>query len=224
MRRLLPLILLLCAIRVLHAEGEKFSLRTLALTPGAFPKVWTMDSSKPVPLEFSTSQPSEPLRLGRTNPFPIYQGELGDKGLPADKAPAMLKLPDGPGILLLGWTDQEKPRFLPVADTAFSGKYNDWFVINASAKQVAIQVGTNEAPVIIQPGARVPLKISQPSGEGAPVTMASKEEKEWQKFFSTYWPVHSDKRCLVVIVPAGERIEARLIFEELERAVPKDGE
>ncbi|MES2660019.1 MAG: hypothetical protein V4689_15465 [Verrucomicrobiota bacterium] len=222
MRRLLPFVLLLGICRPLSAEGEKFSLRTLALTPGEFPQVWTMDSSKPVLLEFSSSQPSEPLRLGRTNPFPIYLSEPGDKGQSADKSPAMLKLPEGPGILLLGLMDQEKPRFLPIADTAFAGKFNDWFVINVSAKQVAIQVGTAVAPVVIEPGARMPLKINQPSGEGAPVTMASKEEKEWRKFFSTYWPVHADKRCLVVIVPNGERIEARLIFEELERAVPKD--
>gem|GEM_PF-5168935 len=221
MRFTVSLCLALGLSQALPAQVEKISIRTLAIAPAEFPQLWGMDSTKPVLLEFSPIQPSEPYQLLRSSPFAIYQGALNDKGKPADPAPTLLKLPEGPGILLLSWIYEGKVKFMPIKDTNSSGKYNDWYVINTTAKSIAIQVGTAK-PVAIPPGAHQPLQIDQPAGQGAAIVMASKEDQAWQKFFSTYWPVQGDKRCLVLLVQTGESIEVKQIFEDLARAVPKE--
>jgi len=203
------------------AQQESLALRTLAISPGEFPQLWAMSASKAVKLEFSTVQPSEIYQLSGANPLPVYVGPLGEKGLPSDKAPAMLKLPASNGVLLLGWMQGGLPKFMPIPDMPAAGKYNDWAVINATAKEVALQIGISTKPVILPAGSNQALRIDAPAGQGTPVIMASKEGQNWQKFFSTYWPVQSDQRCLIVVFQTADQLEAKQIFENLDRSPPQ---
>lgn len=220
--RPITLLLFLVGLSIpLQAQQEKIAVRTLAVTAGEYPSLWAMDSTTPVKLEFPSIQPSEPYRLTRANPFPLYQGALDAKGKPADPNTALLKLPEGGEILLLTWMQAGKVKFLPIQDTTATGKYNDWLVLNMTSKSIGIQVGATSKPSVFPTGACKPLHIDAPAGEGAPIIMASNENETWNKFFSTYWPVHADKRCLVLLVQVGDSIEVRQIFEPLERKVAK---
>ncbi|MBC7927868.1 MAG: hypothetical protein H7039_19655 [Bryobacteraceae bacterium] len=192
-------------------------MRTLSMTSDEYPPIWAMDSTTPVSLTFSSVQPSAPYRLTRSNPIRVFQGALDDKGKPQDVESNAIRLPEASGILLLSWFQTGKPKFLAIQDTPESGRYNDWFLINSTAKSVAIQVGQATKPVVIQPGSQQILKIDCPADQGAATTLAYKEEDTWRKFFSTYLPVHKDQRCMIVLVQTGEKIQVKQIFENLDR-------
>jgi hypothetical protein len=224
MRALTALLFLLTFPQSLVAQEEMISIRTLAITPTEFPTCWGIGAKDPVQLEFSAIQPSRPYRLSRSNPFRIHVGELDEKGKPTDPAPALLKLPVVSEILLLGWMQAGKPRFLPIPDTSSAGSYNDWYFINTTAKQIAIQAGASAKPVVLAPGSNRVLKIDSPAGVGAAIVMASMQDGDWRKFFSSYWPVQADKRCVILLVQTGEQIEVRQIFDNLERSLPKAGD
>ncbi len=222
MRRLIPLFILACLPQLALAQGDKVSLRALALTSGEFPDLWALNAATPVKIGFSPVQPSETIRVNRANPWPVYQGALNEQGNPVDASPAKLRLPEAPGILLLGWMLDGKVRLVPVPDSNPAGKFDDWFLINASSKSIAVQVGATNKPVVFKSAAHEVFKINVKAGEGAAIVMASQEGATWTKFFSTYWPVHADKRCLIVVTESEDRIEAKQIFEELKREVRKD--
>ncbi len=201
----------------LHGQQEKISVRTLAITPGEFPAVWAMDGTVAVKLEFPSVQPSTFQEVTRAGDLPLYQGELDEKGKPKDTSPTLLKLPEGSEILLLAWMQEGKVRFLPVRDAAASGKFNDWLVVNMTHKSVGIQIGEGVKPVVFPAVSCKTLRIDRPAGEATAVVMAGNDSGTWNKFYSTYWPVQADKRCLVLLVQVGENIEVRQIFEELDR-------
>lgn len=221
-RNPIALLLSLSALALPAGAGEKIALRTLAVTPGDYPALWAMDASSPVKLEFPSVQPSAPARITGVNPLPLYQKEPGGDASAAGPPPAMLKIPEGGDILLLAWINQGKPNFLPIRDTSLSGKFNDWFVINTTGKSVGVQVGETTKPVVFPAGGSGPLRITAPAGEGAAVIMAANDNNTWSKFFSTYWPVAADKRCLVLIVETGGNIEVKQILEDLERKPIKE--
>lgn len=202
----------------LRGQEEKMSVRTLAITPGEFPEIWAMDASKAVKVEFSDIQPSEGLQVNRGASLALFQGGLDEKGKPKDAAPVTVKVPGTGNVLLLGWIQAGKPKFLALPDATVSGKFNQWLVVNMTQKNVGIQVGTPPKSTSFAPVSSKVLDVDHPAGKGIPIVMASKEDKTWNKFFSTYWPVHDDKRCLVLLVQIGDKIEARQIFEDLSRA------
>jgi len=223
--RIVTLLLFLAGLSIpLQGQQEKVSVRTLAITPGEFPTVWGLDSTTAVKLEFPTVQPSEAYQLSRDANFPIYQGELDEKGKPRDTSPSLLKLPEGDDLLLLAWMQEGKLKLLPVRDAPASGKANDWLVVNMTHKSVGIQVGENKQPVAFPAVSCKPFHIDRPAGEATAIVMAGNDNGTWNKFFSTYWPVPADKRCLILLVQIGENIEVRQIFEDLNRKATKAAE
>ena len=148
------------------AQSEKLDLRTLSLGSTDFPQLWAMNAATPVEIAFSTIQPSEPLRLNRTDPLRIFKGALNDKGQPADPTPTLVKLPTDSSILLLGWMVADTPRFFPIPDPFTAARTDDWLVINSTAKNVAIQIGATPNPPPSSPRHTPPSASQHPSMKG----------------------------------------------------------
>jgi hypothetical protein len=205
----------------LLAQSEKLDLRTLSLGSAEFPQLWAMNATTPVAIAFSTIQPSEPLRLTRTDPLRIFKGKLTDKGQPADPTPTLVKLPADSSILLLGWMAGETPRFFPIPDPFTAARTDDWLVINSTTKPIAIQIGANTQPTPVKPSSHAPVRVTAPVNEGAAVIVAIPKDPGWKTIYSTYWPIYPDKRCLVLIVEDGPKIRVKVIADEFKKPAAK---
>ena len=178
-----------CLTSSLEAQAGKLQLRTLLLGSALLPRLWAMDATTPVAIQFSSIQPSEPLRIERSNPLRLFQGELNVKGLPADLAPTLVKLPDVGSVLILGWMAESVPRFFPIPDPFASAQHDDWLVINTTTRSVAIQIGASTKPTIVKPGTHSPMRVTAPVNEGAAVIVAVGKNEVWKTIYSTYWPI-----------------------------------
>jgi hypothetical protein len=221
MRLLILFCLVLAAHATLSAQSAKVTLRTLAMNATPLPDdLWTLGDSDAVALSFSTVQPSEPFRIKRLSPMPVYQGKRAEKGKPTDADPSLIRLPENASaVLLLGWINsQNTPQFLAIPDPFATAKRDDWMIINASPTEIALKIGANAKPFLIKPSSHQAIRITAPANEGAAVTIATRVGEEWQTFYSTYWPVYEDKRCIILFTPGEDRIQVKQIFEELAKA------
>ena len=218
MRFLIPLCLIL-GHATLAAQPAEITLRTLAMNATPLPeKLWTVDGSDAVSLGFSTVQPSETVNVRRLSPMPIYQGPLDEKGKPLDAAPTLVKLPaNASAILLLGWMNRDKPAFLPIPDPFATAKRDDWMIINATPTEIALKIGADAKPFLIKGNSHQPIRVGVPADQGAAVTIATRKGEDWRTFYSTYWPIYQDKRCIILFTAGEERIQVKQIFEELQK-------
>lgn len=205
------LILSIQLLSVFSAASEVVTVRTLAIDKSEFPKLWITVAGKPFPLEFPGFKPSTPFRADRSNPLLVHSGELDVNGLPADKSPSLVRLPSDSSILLLGWTVEDKPRFIAIPDPFLKAGQDDWLIINTTARAIGIQIGASTEPTKIQPEKSQVVKVSAPANQGAATVMASLLEGEWKSFYSTYWPIFEDKRCIVLITQQGEKMRVKVI-------------
>ena len=220
-----PFLILLAAaalVSPLWAQAEKLNLRTLALGSAEFPQLWAMHGTTPVAIPFSPIQPSDPLRLDHTEPLRIFKGKLGEKGLPTDPAPTLVKLPTDSSILLLGWMVAESPRFFPIPDSFAAARPDDWIVINTTTRSIAIQIGASTKPTPVKPASHTPIRVTAPANEGAAVIVATPKDDGWKTIYSTYWPIYPDKRCLVLIVEDGAKTRVKVISDEFKKPAAKD--
>ncbi len=217
MRFILPLFLFLWCMVPVKAQSSKVAVRTLSLYPAPMPELYTPDGKELIPLEFTDVQPSEPTKLDRLKSLPIYTTPV----IPEGEAPPpySVRLPgNASAVLLLGWLGpEEKPQFLAIPDPSASARQDDWMVINSTKQNVAIQVGVKSKPVPVKAGSHQTIKVNVPVNRGAGITMAAPKGDEWKTFYSTYWPVHPDRRYLILIVQDGEKMRVKPIFEFLPK-------
>jgi len=217
LRKILALLVVAALAPLIQAQTEKLTIRTLSLGSATFPKLWAMEGTTSVAVPFSKIQPSEPLRLDGGNPLRMFKGELNEKGLPADTAPTLVKIPTESSILLLGWMDGETPHFFPIPDPFTIAKHDDWLVINASTLPVAVQIGAATKPTTIKPSSHSSIRVTAPVNAGAAVVIAAQKENAWKTIYSTYWPIYPDKRCLVVIAQDGKKMRINVISDEFKK-------
>ncbi len=217
MRIILPLYLLVWSLLPIAAQSSKLSIRTLSLYPVPMPELYTPDGKELVPLKFTDIQPSEPLKVDRLKGLPIYTSPV----IPEGKAPPpyLVKLPGtASSILLLGWLGpEETPQFLAIPDPSATARRSDWMVINSTKNNVALQIGINTKPMPIKAGSHQTIEVNVPVNTGAGVTMATLHKEKWKTFYSTYWPIYADKRCLILIVQDGPKMRVKQIFEDLPK-------
>lgn len=209
-----PLVLLFAAN--LAFSQEKINFRTLALAQSKFPELWTIESGKAVQISFSSAQPSAAISADRTNSLSIYKGTLDANGRPTETTPSLVKLPASSSILLLGWMAGENPGFLAIEDPFATMKHDDWLVINSTKSALAIQIGETARPLPVKANSHQLVKITASSGTGAAVTVASLQlDGKWKAVYSSYWPIYSDKRGLVVVVQNGARLNVNYITDSV---------
>jgi len=204
-----------------HLSAETISVRTLALRSGEMPEVYLKGPEQYLLLEFSSAQPTEPVRAVAGDPLVLYTSEMNDKGEQVFTPVHKLKIPTGSsGILLLAWTSGGETRYVAIKDNFESARYNDWLLINAATRPVAFKVGENTKAMVVAPGKSTTHRISAKAGKGATVLAQAPFDGKAKTFFSTYWPVHPGKRCVVLFVDDGPKIRVKRISDKL--APPRD--
>lgn len=214
------LLLLLAASALAPAVGsgaeKTIGVRTLGLGGAGMPELFMRGTKDHLPVRFSAVQPSEPLRVAYQNPLPLFRLEEGPDGGQVFAPAGTVKLPaSSKGILLLGWQSGKELRFTAIRDDFGSAGAGDWLLINASDKQVAFQVGKGAKAVQVKPGASATYRVTAKKNEGAAVTAGIPDGTEWKMFYSTYWPVYPDKRCLVLFFADGGKVRVKRITDRI---------
>ncbi len=200
----------------MHVSAQTISVRTLAFRSGEIPEVYLKGPEQYLSLEFSAVQPSEPVRAVAVDQLVLYASEINDKGEQVFAPVQKLKIPPGSsGILLLAWANGEKMRYVAIKDNFESARYNDWLLINAATRPVAFKVGENTKAMVVAPGKSTTHRISAKAGKGATVLAQAPFDGKAKTFFSTYWPVHPGKRCVVLFVDDGPKIRVKRISDRL---------
>jgi len=222
-RRSLLCLTFLALAAGLPATGQTIVVRTLAMRSDPLPEVFVTDGKEHQALRFSAVQPGEPLRALAANPLPLYRSQMDAKGKQAFVVAHQVKLPAGAkGILLLGWTVGDHPRYVAIKDDFASARFNDWLLINAASRPVAFKVGDDAKAMVVTPGTSAGYRVTAAQGQGAAVLAQAPIRGEPKVFFSTYWPVHADKRTVVLFADDGpERILVKRISDKLAPPEPQ---
>lgn len=211
---------LLC---ILPASAQTIDIRTLALRGGDMPEVHVMGPKGHFPLKFSAVQPTETVRALSANPLPLYRSETAADGKPEFIVAHQVKVPNGArGILLLAWSVGDEARYLAINDDFAAAGYNDWLLINTSARQIAFKVGETGKPILLNPGVSATHRISVTKGTGATVLAQAPINGKNKIFYSTYWPVHAEKRSVVLFADDGPKIIVKRISDQLAGATPDE--
>jgi hypothetical protein len=200
-------------------SAQTISVRTLALRADPLPEVYLQGPKGHHALSFSATQPDEAVQVVAANPLPLYTSGLDSEGKEAFVVAQTVKVPAGAkGILLLAWKSDEETRYVAINDDFATARFNDWLLINAGVKPIAFSVGENSQPAVIAPGAAMTHRIEADKGKGAAVLAQAPFKGKAKTFFSTYWPVHADKRTIVIFVDDGSKIRVKRISDKLAPA------
>lgn len=209
-------LLVLSVISTLPVLAQTIEVRTLALRSGEMPEVHLKGEKDYQALRFSSVQPAEAVRALAANPLPLFVRGMDEKGKPSFVISGQVKLPaDAKGILLLGWIEGKEPRYIAIKDDFAAARFNDWLLINASSKPVALKVGDIAKPLLLKPGVAATHRIDAPAGQGAAVIAQAPVDGESKVFYSTYWPVQNGKRAVVLFVDDGRGIAVKRIMDRL---------
>lgn len=199
-----------------HAQPEsRFPLRVMALAEGELPEVYVKAGADYVLLEFSATQPSPTISSSYANPLPLYKRQKTSAGKDDYTMTARIPLPESrKGILLLGWGTSDKADYLAIADDFTGSSSADWLLINGTTKTLAMQLGKDTQFVKVQPGGATPFRVMAELNKGAAVNIAEPAEgNKWKTFYSTYWPIYPDRRCLVLFLNTGGKIKVKKISD-----------
>lgn len=206
----LLILLTLCASRLVTAQESSFSLRCLSLDGSEVATSYVTTSKGVEKLEFGTFQPSKRIQVKGSGVIAIY-AEVPSEDKPS-KPSQMVELPSSAAeVLLLGWQEGKKVRYTAIPDTVSTSKR--WLLINASHSPIAFQIGEKQKPLVIKPGDTKSFLPSSYRAEGLPVKAMAEVNGKARKIYSTYWPVKSAERCLILFVPDGDDIKVKRIVE-----------
>jgi hypothetical protein len=167
-------------------------------------------------IHFLSSQPVELIKAIVESELYLYEKKMNDEGQEVYEIAERIKLPFGArGILLLGWKDEGKYRYLAIKDHFSDAKYNDWLMINTTSKTLGIQVGKKKKPFFLKPKQETECKIDSPAEVGAAVIGRANLEGEVKEFYSTYWPIRKGERSIVVFVDQKNKIIVKKISDIL---------
>ncbi len=205
--------------QALHAET--LHVRALALSADpAMPERYVKVADGYEKLSFSSMQPSGLVRaLAAEAALPLFELKQNPKGEVAYALVEKIKLPAGAkGVLLLGWASKDAARYLAIDDDYLSAKFNDWLLVNAGDKPIAFQIGREEKPIPLKGNSIVNHRINTRENAGLDVVARSQWGEKVKTFYSTYWPVRSGERAIVIFYERGDRIAVRRITDVLLKA------
>lgn len=193
------------------------SIRTLALGPGITKSENYVKTSEGYELLVFLSR--HPGQLIDTQPdeagLPIFKKAI-EAGQEIFAVANRIKLPGGASsVLLLGWGNPGNERYLPVDDKFMNAGYNDWLMINTTPKPIGFRIGKDEKPFFIKPNEINTFKVASQEDKGAAVLGRAEMNGEIRTFYSTYWPIRSGERSIVIFVEDNDRIRVKKISDAL---------
>ena len=196
------------------AQGVK--VRALALASDELPELHVKGEEGFVPLNFRSDQPSEVVLALGGSPLPLHRKELNDEGELSYPVDRTLKLPTGArGVLILGWKAVNKLRLVAIDDDFGGAGFNDWLLINTGQRPIAFSVGKGSKPIVIRPGTSENHRIGAQRGKGVEILAQAPFDGKTKTFYSTYWPVHPNKRAIVLFIDDGRKIRVKRISDKV---------
>lgn len=212
---LVTLCLVLLTMANLTAASQTITVRTLALGTLEMPDLFLKGEKDYLPLRFSARQPGVPVLAVAANPLPLHLAQTDEDGLVTYAEARRIPIPPGTrSILLLGWMAGDELRFVAIHDDFRAARANDWLLINTSSRPVAFSLGEGGDPVLVRPGESTTRRFPVRPGEGAAVLARAPFDGESKMFLSTYWPVHTDRRSVVLFFDDDRLIRAKRISDQ----------
>ncbi len=172
-----------------------------------------------LPLRMSSVQPSPSVEVAYANPLPVFHNPPPADPQTPYRPDALAPLPNGARrVLLLGSGDAEQTTYRAIPDPIASGESRDWLLVNTTPSPIVLRIGQESDPVLIPADTQIVYRIPALEHTGAAVSAASNVQGEPQVFFSTYWPIQADKRCIVLFAGDGEKIRVRRITDRVMAA------
>ena len=195
-----------------YAQSKgSLKVRTLNLGGGGMESVFLQSKDTYLPLQFSGRQFSLSYSANHQNPLPIFKE---DSSVEESKyrSVAQVKLPaDAKSILLLGWKEKEGYAFKALADNFESEGPNKWILVNTTKKEIAFQVGKENEPIVLNPGATKTYRVLSDKDRGVAATGVLKGEEK--PFYSTYWAIRGGKRNVVLFLAKKEKVIVQKILD-----------
>lgn len=215
--KMITLIVALSSCSFLAAR--EINMRTLALDKTTdLPERHVKVGEEYVALSFNYIEPGKvmPVIAGETS-LPLFESVKSEEGKVTYKMVKEVKLPtEAKGVLLLGWMTSEGPRYLAVDDNFMSAKHDNWLLINTAPKDVAFRIGDDNNPIMLNANSIKDYKLTAPEGTGVSVVGQAKWDEKVKTFYSTYWPIKSGERGIVIFFyQKGDRMALRKITDIL---------
>lgn len=224
--RLKILCLALPLFTLLHAEYSDIGhidVRALALdTADEIPERYLKTQTGYEVLEISSRQPRVAIQTLADGQLSLYEKSLGSDGEPtfhvADQVPFKA---EAMSVLLLVWSGANKTFYRAVADNFAEASYNDWLLINMTSRPVEFQIGEETKMFEIKPNSSRACKLSLPKGTSAAVIGRSKWEDRTETFYSTYLPIRSNERSIIIIMENDSRIRVKKVSDILNEGAAR---
>lgn len=201
-------------------RAQQVSVRSMGLAAGEMPELFfkTEGEAKLTPVEWSTRQPSRAVIALHDGSLPLFRNETDEKGETKTVLSERVKLPaDAKEIILFGWLDKDKLRLHAIPDNFLKAKHNDWLLINLSAKDIDFIVGKDSKPIRLASTQSRFYHIEVAENTGASVIGRAQIRGELKYFYSTYLPVKSGDRTIMLFSDDGDKIRTKPIYDKFNR-------
>ncbi len=206
--------------------AREINIRAMALDRGAdLPELFVKVAGGYEPLAFSHIQPGEVFQTAiEASTLSLFKQITSDQGSISYDVAENIRIPaEAKGVLLLGWTGHEGPRYLAINDDFLSATYDNWLLVNAAPKDVAFRIGENNNPIIVNANSVTNYKLNVPEGAGVAVQGQAKWGDKVRTFYSTYWPVKAGERGIVIFFYLqNDRMALRRITDVLSKPEEKN--
>jgi hypothetical protein len=228
------LIVILLTALVGHANDKPLSVRALAVDKGDFPAWYvSVGNQQFEQLQWSSRQPSLPIKTQFDQELVIYSRVLNKKGQPEFKLTKKVAIPEATDeIILLGWlTDNEdeeadeevdeevegkEVHLLAIADNYKKAKFDEWLVINHCDQEVNLRFGKENDSINLEPGKSKIYPIKGERGKGSAVTAEAMIKGKMKKIYSTFWSAPDKQRAIVLFYSKNDRTRLRKIIDFLK--------
>jgi len=171
-------------------------------------------------LSFSNRTASRILKAYSAETLPIYAKATDSQDGSEFGIAEEVKLPENSeSVLLLCWGSKEAGlRYLAVNDSILDADYNNWLMVNTTAKTLGFRIGQNKKPVFLEPQKIENYKLTAEKGKGVPVVGRTRINGEIKTFYSTYWTIRENERSIVIFIEVGDKIKVRKIGDRLMKS------
>jgi hypothetical protein len=176
--------------------------RTLVLEDATSKQLFFHERNEYTELPLRVMRPSDSYvaRLLADGSLPLFERFQGEDGVFEYRLHKRINLPqNSKQVLILAAGSGDDLAFKAISDN-LSSSDRDWLYINTSKAMLAVQLGEKNKPVGIKPGASVFHQTNVEYGRGAPVRVAMRENGEWKRVYSRFWPIREGQRMMIIFM------------------------
>ena len=193
------------------------NFRTLALEAGVEADLYYRFEEEFEPFTFSHYRPSvlQTGRCDREGNLILFEKFTTAEGGDQYRLFRKVRIPKDSETALILVMQKKDDLILSAIQDNLSEDDKDWLFMNITPSPLIIQLGNEGKPFTVSPGQTLPYRIDFQPGKGVPVRIVRRSEEQWERVYSTFWPIYEGQRTLVICVQNGDRIVVRNFFESV---------